>query len=143
MWLHKGTTIDKAPEEYQGFVYVITNKANGKKYIGKKNFWTVKKLPPLKGKVNKRHRKTETDWQLYYGSNEQIKLLLEEHGPTRWNRTILRLCKSKGEMSYYEAKLQFDKNVLFDPNYYNEFIGLKIHSKHVANLIEEMMNGRD
>ena len=146
MWILNGNEFDPTEFDFDnlvGFVYCITDLSNNKKYIGKKGFWSRRKLKPLKGKTRNRIVKKESDWMKYYGSNEQIKLLLEEHGPTRWNRTILRLCKSKGEMSYYEAKLQFDKNVLFDPNYYNEFIGLKIHSKHVANLIEEMMNGRD
>lgn len=146
MWLYEDKEFKPIPDElssWVGFVYEVQDKSNGKKYIGKKGFWSTRRLKPLKGKTRKRVVKKESDWMKYYGSNEQIKLLLEEHGPTRWNRTILRLCKSKGEMSYYEAKLQFDKNVLFDSNYYNEFIGLKIHSKHVANLIEEMMNGGD
>jgi len=34
-------------------------------------------------------------------------------------------------MSYYEAKEQFDRDVLFSDEYYNEFIGCKIHAKHV------------
>ena len=58
-------------------------------------------------------------------------MLVEQSEPDRWERRIIRLCKSKGEMSYYEAKEQFDRNVLLDDSYYNEFIGCKIHSKHI------------
>ena len=71
-----------------------------------------------------------------------IKQILTEDVAERFSRSIVRLCTSKGEMSYMEAKEQFDKNVLFDPNYYNEFIGLKCHSKHVSHLAPEMINGR-
>ena len=39
--------------DYVGFVYQITNLQNDKKYIGKKWFWSTKKLPPLKGKKRK------------------------------------------------------------------------------------------
>ena len=53
-----------------GFVYQITNLQNGKKYIGKKWFWSTKKLPPLKGKKRKRTVKKESDWMKYFGSSE-------------------------------------------------------------------------
>ena len=41
---------------YIGFVYEITDLSNNKKYIGKKNFYSTRKLPPLKGKVKKRKK---------------------------------------------------------------------------------------
>lgn len=114
-----------------GFVYQITNLHNGKKYIGKKWFWSTKKLPPLKGKKRKRTVKKESDWMKYFGSSEEVKLLVEQHGEDNFQREILRLCKTKGECTYYEAKLQFDFDVLLRDDYYNEFIGCKIHSKHL------------
>ena len=114
-----------------GFVYQITNLYDGKKYIGKKWFWSTKKLPPLKGKKRKRTVKKESDWIKYFGSSEEVKLLVEQHGEDNFKREILRLCKTKGECTYYEAKLQFDFDVLLRDDYYNEFIGCKIHSKHL------------
>jgi len=114
-----------------GFVYQITNLQNGKKYIGKKWFWSTRKLPPLKGKTRKRTVKKESDWIKYFGSSEEVKLLVEQHGEDNFHRDILRLCKTKGECTYYEAKFQFDFDVLLRDDYYNEFIGCKIHSKHL------------
>lgn len=114
-----------------GFVYQITNLQNGKKYIGKKWFWSTRKLPPLKGKTRKRTVKKESDWMKYFGSSEEVKLLVEQHGEDNFKREILRLCTTKGECTYYEAKFQFDFDVLLRDDYYNEFIGCKIHSKHL------------
>ena len=37
-----------------GFVYLITNTVDGKKYIGKKQIEKKTKRPPLKGKKRKR-----------------------------------------------------------------------------------------
>ena len=131
-WLYEGQPFESNMiGDYVGFVYLITNLENDKKYIGKKWFWSTKKLPPLKGKKRKRTVVKESDWKQYYGSSEEVKLLLEQHGKDNFKREILRLCKTKGECTYYEAKLQFDFDVLLRDDYYNEFIGCKIHSKHL------------
>ncbi len=134
MWLYEDKIFNPAEYSYEnlaGFVYLITDLNNNKKYVGKKNFWKIHKLRPLKGKVNKRHSKRDSDWQTYYGSNEKVKLLVEQEGENRFKREIIKLCKTKGEMTYYEMKEQIDREVLFKEDYYNEFIGGKIHSKHL------------
>ena len=132
MWYYNDKVFDNTPEEYQGFVYEITELDTGKKYIGKKNFWKPKTLPKTKTRKRRIRTRTESDWRLYYGSSEQVKRLLVEKGETNFKRVILKLCKTKGEMSYYEAKLQFQFDVLFSDEYYNEFISCKIHSKHLS-----------
>ena len=113
MWYYNDKVFDNTPEEYQGFVYEITELDTGKKYIGKKNFWKPKTLPKTKTRKRRIRTRTESDWRLYYGSSEQVKRLLVEKGETNFKRVILKLCKTKGEMSYYEAKLQFQFDVLF------------------------------
>lgn len=131
MWIYKDNEYNDTPEEYQGFVYLITELDTDKKYIGKKNFWRPKTLP----KNSKRNRRVRTrvpsDWLEYFGSNKQVQELVESKGEENYKREIIRLCKTKGEMSYYEAKMQFELDVLLREDYYNEFIGCKIHSKHV------------
>lgn len=135
MWFYEGKEFNPAEsdiEDLAGFVYLITDKTNNKKYVGKKNFWSTRRLPPLKGKTRRRVKKLESDWQQYFGSNEEVKLLVENDGQDRFHREILRLCKTKGDMSYYEMKEQIDREVLFSDEYYNEFIGGKIHSRHLS-----------
>ena len=131
MWYYNDDVFDQTPEEYQGFVYEITELDTGKKYIGKKNFWKPKTLPKTKTRKRRIRTRTESDWRLYYGSSEQVRQLLVEKGPNNFKRVILKLCETKGEMSYYEEKLQFEYDVLLSDEYYNEFIGCKIHSKHL------------
>ena len=135
MWLYQDQPVDdNIWNDYVGYVYLITDLTNNKKYVGKKLFNSKKRLPPLKGKTRKRTVYKESDWQDYFGSSEEVKLLVETFGRERFKREILHLCQSKGEMSYLEAKEQFDREVLLSDEYYNEFIGVKIHSKHVSNL---------
>jgi hypothetical protein len=137
MWLYNDKKFNPAEHDIEslaGFVYLVTDLNNGKKYVGKKNLWSIRRLPPLKGQKRKRVKKSESDWRDYFGSNEEVKLLVENEGRDRFKREILRLCKSKGEMTYFEMKEQIDREVLFRDDYYNEFIGGKIHSKHLKGI---------
>lgn len=131
MWIYNENEYNETPEEYQGFVYVITELDTGKKYIGKKNFWRPKILPKNSKRTRRVRTRVSSDWQMYYGSNKEVQLLVESKGRSNYKREILRLCETKGEMSYYEAKLQFENDVLLKDEYYNEFVGCKIHSRHL------------
>lgn len=131
MWHYKDKLYEDTPEEYQGFVYQITEIESGKKYIGKKFFWKPKTLPKTKTRKRRIKTRVESDWKSYYGSSKEVQQIVEDKGSDSFKREILRLCKTKGECSYYEAKLQFEYDVLLSDDYYNEFIGCKIHSKHI------------
>ena len=132
-WIYENTPYTTTPDEYQGFVYCITNTSNGMKYIGKKNFWTIRKLKPLKGKTNRRHRREATDWMAYCGSSAALTEDLSA-SPNPPVREILYLCANKTEMAYWETLLQFKLGVLFDPNYYNEFISCRINTQGVKHI---------
>ena len=137
-WTYHGeifTTVDIG--DNVGFVYLITDLTNNKKYVGKKNFSSTRRLNPLKGMKRKRKKVTESDWKDYYGSSEIVQQLVEENGIDNYKREILHLCKKKGEMSYLEAKEQFDRNVLLSDEYYNGIINCKIHRSHVKDLKEK------
>tara|TARA_B100001123_G_scaffold279557_1_gene311445 strand:- start:188 stop:610 length:423 start_codon:yes stop_codon:yes gene_type:complete len=114
------------PSDCYGFIYRIENKLTGKKYIGKKQ--TVKKLrrPPLKGKKNKRTVITESDWKTYTGSCRELNEDIEGIKKENFAFTILRICYNKWELSYYEAKLQFELEVLLSDDYYNGIINCRI-----------------
>tara|TARA_B100000519_G_scaffold197022_1_gene204221 strand:+ start:949 stop:1359 length:411 start_codon:yes stop_codon:yes gene_type:complete len=132
-WIFNGKLFESTPEEYQGFVYQLTEIHSNKKYIGKKNFWKPKTLPINKTRKRRVRTRVESDWKDYYGSSNEVRKIVEEHGTQTFKREILKLCKNKGEMSYYEAKLQFDNDVLFRDDYYNNFIGCRIHAKHLTS----------
>ena len=135
MWYYKGKefTSDMIGD-YIGFVYVITDLSNNKKYVGKKLLKSKRRLPPLKGKTRKRTVVKESDWQDYFGSSDEVKALVEEQGRENFHREILHLCMAKGELSYLELKEQMEREVLLDDNYYNGIIQVKIHRSHVKSL---------
>lgn len=121
--------------DHIGFVYEITDTKNGKRYIGKKKFCSTRTLKPLKGQKRKRKVVSESDWMDYYGSSEEVKAVVAEYGTERFHRRIIRLCKTTAEMSYYELREQVVNDVLLKPDeYYNAFIGGKIHRNHLKHL---------
>jgi len=139
VWLYENTEIETLPEDCVGFVYLITNKLSGRKYIGKKlaKFSKISyKVVKLKNGNKKKKRirsKTESDWQLYYGSNDQLNQDIQELGSDNFTREILFYCRSKAECSYIEAREQFNHRVLESDDYYNGQIVCRIHGSHIKN----------
>ena len=136
-WLYEGKQFDHELDHkaIYGFVYLITNKLNGRKYIGKKFFWS--KGHRMVNKKRKRILK-ESDWKKYFGSNKPLQEDVKKYGPENFEREILHLCSSKSECAYLEAYEQFVRHVLMDDNYYNEWISFKLASKHLGSLKEKL-----
>lgn len=143
VWLHENTQIETLPEDCVGFVYLITNNISGRKYIGKKLAKFSKtsyKIVKLKNGNKKKKRirsKIDSDWQLYYGSNDQLNKDIEALGADNFTREILFYCKSKAECSYVEAREQFNHKVLESDDYYNGQIVCRIHGSHIKNKVTQ------
>jgi hypothetical protein len=118
-------------DELVGFVYLITQKDNGMKYVGKKLFHRTKTLPVTKTRKRRKKVKVESDWRAYCGSSASVQKVVDEQGIKAYHREILHLCKSKGDASYLEAKEQFDRDVLLRDDYYNGIINCRINAKHL------------
>lgn len=130
MWTYQGSEFtEDMIDKYIGYVYLIINKTNNKRYIGKKLFW-FSKTRTIKGK--KKKEKALSDWQSYWSSSEDLKKDVAELGENNFTREILYLCGNKGTMSYIEAREQFACRVLENPDeWYNGIINCKIHRSHV------------
>ena len=114
------------PTSPYGFIYCITNLTTNKKYIGKKQMRSTKKLKPLKGKKNKRHSVVETDWREYTSSSNELNADITKYGKDQFTFEIIRFCCSKSELAYFEAKEQFNRDVLITEGYYNGIINCRI-----------------
>ena len=114
-----------------GFVYQITNLTNGRKYIGKKFFYSAK-TKQVKGK--KKRYKTPSDWQTYYGSSAELSKDVLQLGHDKFKRDILHLCLSKGDCGYLEAKEQFVKGALESDDYYNTWIMVRVRKSHLKGI---------
>ena len=114
------------PEDAFGFIYEITNITNSKKYIGKKQMVRKIRRNPLKGKKRKRIDFVESDWKTYTGSSDALNIDIATLGLDQFVFKILKFCGSKFELSYFEAKMQFEKDVLLSEDYYNGIINCRI-----------------
>jgi hypothetical protein len=141
VWLYENTHIEQLPEDCVGFVYLITNTVTGRRYIGKKlakfskTTYKVVKLKNGNKKRKKIRSKIESDWQLYYGSNDQLNQDILALGADNFTREILFYCRSKAECSYVEAREQFNHRVLESDDWYNGQIVCRIHGSHIKNKI--------
>jgi len=128
-WIYNGKefTEDDIGDNY-GYVYIIKNKTNDRKYIGKKFFYSLR-TKVIKGK--KKKLKLSSDWKTYYGSNEELKKDVLELGKENFTREIIHLCRSKGECGYLEAKEQFLRGVLESDQYYNVWLMCRIRKSHI------------
>ena len=115
-------------EQWYGFIYLIENIVNGRKYIGRK-FLTKAGYKT----VNKKRKKirVESDWADYYGSSPALAKDIELYGKECFTRTILRLCKARGECNYFETKYIFDADAVLKEEYYNGWVSAKIQASHV------------
>jgi hypothetical protein len=129
VWYFNGEPFDEIDKEIEGFVYIITNLTNNKKYIGKKNFWERRKDP----KTGRRKTK-EGSWRSYFGSCDELKEDVKLLGEDNFRREILYLCPHKKSMSYYETLEQFKRDVLLREDYYNTNISGNFYSSEAERI---------
>ena len=139
MWTYNNSIVEELPDDCVGFVYLITNKATSRKYVGKKlakfsktTYKTVLQKNGVK-KKKKIRSKIDSDWQEYYGSSIELNKDVESLGEDNFLREILFFCKSKAECSYIEAREQFARKVLESDDYYNGQISVRVHGSHIKN----------
>ena len=114
--------------DWFGFVYEITNTITGKRYIGRKYFYSTNRVKQ-KGKKNRKIVRKQSDWQKYYGSSKTLIADIELHGKENFKREILSLHEGRGDVNYHELKEQIVRDVLNDDTYYNDNIFTRFFRK--------------
>lgn len=108
-WLFGGQPYDPSnAQNWSGFIYLLTHIPTGKMYVGKKSFWSKRKLT----KTAKRRTKIESDWQWYWSSSDLVKEMIKTGDKSEWRREILILCSLDRDVGYCEVREQWRRDVL-------------------------------
>ena len=108
------------PDHYFGFVYLITNKKNQRKYVGCKQYWQM------------RHRKRykPSNWKVYTSSSKELCADIEKIGKRNFKFEIIQEYTTKRGLHYYEQYYQMKHHVLTavlegtdQKEYYNKNVG--------------------
>lgn len=134
MWLYNNQVLETVPEGMEGFVYLIENLTNNKKYIGKKHFWGRRK-----DRKTGRRKKKESSWKSYMGSCDELIEDYKQLGSINFKKTILYLCPHKKSMSYFETLEQFKRDVIMREDYYNTNVEGKFFSSEKENIYGKVM----
>jgi hypothetical protein len=155
-WTYNGRCITELTDMTEGtfgFIYKITNGITGEFYIGKKQVVSIRKRKFGKKETaaltDKRMKKyemvtKESDWLEYRSSNKVVKewfdnndKALNEDRRSDINDTlkleILRFCKGKKALTYYELQEQFAHDVLGDDLSLNDNLLGKFFRKDLDN----------
>lgn len=126
------TSIEDIPKGVIGFIYELTFE-DGKKYVGKKNLFSITTCKPLKSgeprpnairffkNINGKRTpfdkvRKESNWKDYKGSSSKTKSL------TPIKRTILAFAISNMNLTYLETKYLFSLGCLETEEYLNDNI---------------------
>lgn len=156
MWEYNNKKIKSlkdTPKESIGFIYKITNLDNGKFYLGRKSFVSVRNVPISKKvysklkkegtkvswKKNKKTKKTvyrkevrkETNWLTYTGSCKPLNLHIKEGAKIK--KEIIQFCYNKKQMTYYEIKAIICTDCLEIEDCYNANLLGKFFPKDLIN----------
>lgn len=130
-WIYKTEpfeSLESAPINALGFIYLITHIPTGKKYIGRK---LLHKTAYKQVNKKKKRIKVESDWKEYYSSSPEIHSMIELEGYDNFEREILFFCNSKAELNYAEEKLLYAIGVLESDEWFNSNIRSKMYRKWV------------
>lgn len=144
MWQYNGSDLDESliDKKAIGFIYIIYNNINNKKYVGRK-LLTKAGYKTIKG-VKKKIRK-DNDWREYWSSSPlllaDIEVIIAGGGvDSNLKKEILIFCNSLSELNYYEEKLQYCLGVLESDEWYNSNIRAKVFKKNILNKVKNIDN---
>jgi hypothetical protein len=67
---------------------------------------------PIEGRKNRKRVVSESKWREYTGSCEGLNKEIKELGKEKFTFEVLKLCKTKGELTFSEVEYQIKNDVL-------------------------------
>lgn len=150
-WLFNNKSVTHPPEGVAGFVYCITNTVDGREYIGRKYFFSTRRVKQ-KGKTRRKVVRAESNWREYTSSSTELNADIAKLGIDKFKFEILRYGSTRGEVNYLEENIQHKLDVLTATNskgikkFYNSSIGSRKfisvkHSEPSKSIICERLLG--
>jgi len=99
-------------DDYEAFVYLIVNKINNKKYIGRK--FTKKRNRKKISETSNRRKLiiSDSDWKFYKSSSKELQEEITKNGENNFDFIILEWCKTRISAMYLEVEYQVKNDVL-------------------------------
>ena len=139
-WLYKGEKLLESPENYFGFVYIITNIKSGKKYVGRKYFGSTRRVK-VAGKKRRKVIRKDSNWKIYTGSSKELNTDIIKLGKNNFKFNILIIGETKGQVNYLEENLHHRYHVSSKDDFYNDCIGPRRFARvRFSNNIEKQIN---
>jgi len=137
MWkdISTNSSIEDVPSGATGFVYEFIF-TDGKRYIGKKSFFTTRKrkfgkkesaLITDKRKKLYEYVTKESDWRTYASSNVDVKARIKNGDPHV--KLILGYASDKKQLTYLEEYFLYTRSAIIKENYYNNCIAGRFYTK--------------
>ena len=121
-WLYKSEQLLESPENYFGFVYIITNTISDRKYIGRKYFGSTRRVK-VAGKKRRKIIRKDSNWREYTGSSKSLNKDIEILGKNKFKFEILVMGETKGQVNYLEENIHHRFHVSSKEEFYNDCIG--------------------
>jgi len=137
-WKYKNIEFNEAPNGYVGFIYMIKFE-DGKRYIGKKNFFSLRKRnfgkKELKLITDKRLKKyemvsKESNWKDYCSSNTEVASKIKNGD--RYVKDILSFGTCSKHLTFLEEQYLYFHRVLYNENYLNDNISGRFFTKDIS-----------
>jgi len=117
---HHWTGITPDPLNNWGFIYIIRDVTTGQGYVGRKQYFFAKQgAKGCKSRVVDRSSPKwkcscwiPSNWKTYKGSSKILDKHMATHPDHEYTFEIIHQCHSRGELSYWEVRYQWELLVL-------------------------------
>lgn len=108
---HHWLGVKPEPDKYLGFIYLIKDETSEKLYVGKKQYWLVKRIKGCSHSASDKRSDgwkdkcwAPSDWRFYCGSSPTFNKWMKKHQDHTYTFHIIQQCYSKSELHYKEIE---------------------------------------